>query len=372
MGTMDRLLSLTVVGIASGLWLWYLNRLDMNRPKRDRRILVPIMMLAGGFTVIPTLWANRVDPFAYTEWVAPFLQGFLVVGMAEEATKFLMFILVTRLTQSIREPHDGAIQGAAISVGFATVEDVAYGLLFGPEVAIMRIVLMGVHALAGATWGYLWGVAVHENSLGRDRDAYRIAVIGLIPVAALNSFLVSVWHWTPRSNGGLLWNAVLVGLMLFAVNRGYHNLKRRSPYHQFSYREYDKAIDCIQRGLARRPTSLALKRRLGLYLIAAGKCGSAARLLYSVTNSSSGSGASSTAFFAGVAMVSAGRRRDGEAMIRKVCRRLTTSVRRQLVQELRAITRDARLVSRVSLLVSQPQERTANRDGSTTSRRKAA
>lgn len=354
---MENLWTIGIVGAATGLWLLYLNRLDEHRSRKGREHAIAMMMLVGGLSIVPTLWAYDLNPFTYRNWGGPFLYNFAVVGLTEELVKFLSFILVARITGSIREPQDGIVQGAAVGVGFSAVEDVAYGLLYGPAVALERSLLIGVHALAGALWGYLWAGAIYENTLARNPQAYRSALMGFVPLAVLHSLYNSIWYWTGTSGAGYLWNGVLLAAMLVAARKAYRYFRSRSPYHAFSYRDHRTAIVCIRRGLARSPESVVLKRRLAIYQLAAGRPGASAELLREVASRCRTGERTLVMLFYGVALMAAGKSIAGESVVRKNWSGIDSGSRTRLEREIRSITGNAALAARVGLLVTPVAER---------------
>jgi RsiW-degrading membrane proteinase PrsW (M82 family) len=348
--------TLIIVGAATALWILYLYRLDRNWKKKDGGHLVVTMVIAGGLSIIPTLWVYRVNPFAFTYWVGPFAYNFAVVGLTEELVKYLTFIAMTSILKSIREPQDGIIQGAAVGVGFSAVEDVAYGFIYGPGVALTRSIIIGVHALAGAIWGYFWAGAVYENTLHRNPQAYRSALLGFVPLALAHSLYNSIWEWTPFSNEGLVWNGILLAALLFAANRAYRHLTRRSPYYSFPYADAAIAVTCIRAGLTRTPGSLVLKRRLAVYLLASGRPGAASRLLGEVATKCRSGSRPPVQLLRGVALMAAGRPEDGERLVRESADAMSKDARKLAVREISAITANRALSARVSLLMQPPAE----------------
>ena len=361
--------TMLIIGASTGLWLLLLWRADAKGRSTAPSQIIPSMIAIGGIAVIPTLWAHRVNPFTYSQWFGPFLYNTMVAGIAEEATKFIAFIIAARLLRSIRDPQDGITQGAAIGVGFSAVEGVAYGLLFGPEVAVTRSILIGIHALAGAVWGYLWAVAVCENALSSNRDAYRIAVIGLVPVAAIHSLAIAVAEWTPRSPGGLAWNAILLTSVLAVILTARRHHQTRSAYHRYAFSDHKAAIACITRGLARDPGRLALTYRLGIYQLAAGRTGTATRLLHRVASRADGHGADRARAYEGIALMAAGKTQEGEGLLRTASRRLADHDREHLQRDAAAITSDPRLATRVAVATQSPAGR--SRHGAVPRRRAA-
>jgi RsiW-degrading membrane proteinase PrsW (M82 family) len=250
---MDLLISTAIVFLATALWLVLLYRLDPNwRDKRSGHVIA-LMVLAGGVSTIPAWFAYDINPFWFTYRYGAFPFHFAVAGMTEELVKFVTFILMARVLKSIREPHDGIIQGAAIGVGFSAVEDILYGFWMGPQVALTRTLLVGFHALAGAFWGFAWAGAVYENIEERQPRAYRLALLGFIPVAVLHSLYNTLIYIAADRATTLFLLYGFEAILLFVAVKGYRWMLERSPYHRFPYSDAELAVSVIRKGLFVNP-----------------------------------------------------------------------------------------------------------------------
>ncbi len=86
--------------------------------------------------------------------------AFLSAALLEEFFKW--FILMVAIYQHIAfdEPYDGIVYGAAVSLGFATMENTLYLLANGVEHAFTRAILpVSSHALFGVIMGFYLGKA---------------------------------------------------------------------------------------------------------------------------------------------------------------------------------------------------------------------
>lgn len=89
-----------------------------------------------------------------------FLQAFLRVALLEEFFKW--FILFYTVYQHVEfdEQYDGIVYGAAVSLGFATLENILYLLANGVHFAVGRALLpVSSHALFGVIMGFYLGKA---------------------------------------------------------------------------------------------------------------------------------------------------------------------------------------------------------------------
>ena len=86
--------------------------------------------------------------------------AFLSAALLEEFFKW--FILMFAIYQHVAfdEPYDGIVYGAAVSLGFATMENTLYLLANGVEHALTRAILpVSSHALFGVIMGFYLGKA---------------------------------------------------------------------------------------------------------------------------------------------------------------------------------------------------------------------
>jgi hypothetical protein len=143
-------------------------RKDVYRPE-PRRLLITTFALGSAVTI----------PVALVEFVflgdsslsdevtlgALAIGMLLVVGPAEELGKFAVVRFVPYRSLYFDEPMDGLVYGAAASLGFASLENLAYMLTFGPEVILVRGPLSTLgHLVLGSIWGYPLGQSSQKKT----------------------------------------------------------------------------------------------------------------------------------------------------------------------------------------------------------------
>ncbi|MFS0863532.1 glutamic-type intramembrane protease PrsW [Fredinandcohnia sp. 179-A 10B2 NHS] len=152
------MLAVITAGLAPGLALlsyFYL---------RDRYDAEPISMVFrifvfGAILVFPIMFLQYILEVEQV-FTNGFTQAFLGVSILEEFFKW--FVLYYTVFQHIEfdEPYDGIVYGAAVSLGFATLENILYLLVNGVQFAIGRALLpVSSHALFGVVMGYYLGKA---------------------------------------------------------------------------------------------------------------------------------------------------------------------------------------------------------------------
>ena len=155
---------LLTLAIAPGaFWMWYFRRRDHLRP--EPRHLVGRVFAYGA---VAALGAGAIEAGIFSaadlEVSEPFVPASLIaagiVGVVEEAVKFTALFLAIYRHVQFDEVIDGILYGVAVSLGFATVENVAYVLQGGTQVGILRASLsVPGHAFFGAVRGFYVGVA---------------------------------------------------------------------------------------------------------------------------------------------------------------------------------------------------------------------
>jgi RsiW-degrading membrane proteinase PrsW (M82 family) len=150
------MLGLLSAGIAPGLALlmfFYLKDEYESEPIS----LVLRTFLYGALLVLPIMFIQYV--FQTENLIhSNLLDAFLSTSLLEEFFKW--FILYYAVYQHVEfdEPFDGIVYGVAVSLGFATVENIYYLIANGIEHAMTRALLpVSSHALFGVIMGYYFG-----------------------------------------------------------------------------------------------------------------------------------------------------------------------------------------------------------------------
>jgi protease PrsW len=139
-------------------------------------------------TVIPAVFLEMggqalLDSASTDVLVQAGLLAFVVVGLAEEGSKLVFLRWLAFHHVEFDEVYDGILYAVAVSLGFATVENVLYVLSapgFGAQIAtlvVRAIMSVPVHALLGVLMGYFVGRAKFVPS-GQGRR--RLFLIGLL------------------------------------------------------------------------------------------------------------------------------------------------------------------------------------------------
>ncbi len=213
------------VAASAVFWLQYWDLKDRHRPE-PRRLLVAAFALGLGaagvamalFQLVALLGGPSGPGFTPASTAMFCL---LVVGPVEEGAKFLAARTVVFRWSAFDEPIDGLVYGAAVALGFASVETLLYlphlplnegvaRTLAAPFTHSLFAAVWGLSAARGlliartrfARWGWQIGGLLAAMALHGLYDwvvlAYEATVIAAVIVALLWVFVIA---WARRALG---------------------------------------------------------------------------------------------------------------------------------------------------------------------------
>ncbi len=155
---------LLALAIAPGLAIcvYIFLRDQFNREPRKRLIICFFL----GF--LSALIAAIAEPLLISHFqldpaesiLSAFLIAFVMVALVEEWSKYIMVRFYAFGKPEFDEPFDGIVYSVMVSMGFATVENIAYVMQHGYGTAIMRMFLsVPAHASFAIIMGYYLGKA---------------------------------------------------------------------------------------------------------------------------------------------------------------------------------------------------------------------
>ena len=147
------IITAAVAPVLALLSFFYLRNEMFTEP---RRTLVRAF-LYGAIITFPILFIQYVLE-AEGVIAQPFVSNVLFASALEEFFKWLILFIAILGHVEFDDPYDGILYGVAVSLGFATVENIIYLLSFGIEEAFVRALLpVSSHALFGVVMGYYFG-----------------------------------------------------------------------------------------------------------------------------------------------------------------------------------------------------------------------
>lgn len=187
------MLGIFSAGIAPGLALlsyFYLKDEVESEP-------IPVVFrtfLYGALLVFPIMFLQHVletEQLFVNGWMVAFFSS----GLLEEFFKWFILFYAVYQHVAFDEPFDGIVYGAAVSLGFASAENIFYLVGNGLEHAIGRALLpVPSHALFGVIMGYYLGKSKFTTSGGKKW----IMLSLLVPVILHGSYdyiLITQEHW---------------------------------------------------------------------------------------------------------------------------------------------------------------------------------
>lgn len=152
------MLNILTAGVAPGLALliyFYLKDQYHTEPIA----VVSKVFVYGALMVIPVMFFQYVlnaEGLLQATWA----DSFLAKGFLEELLKWGIFLLLIFGHVEFDEPYDGIVYGVAISLGFATFENILYLFSNGVEYAWGRALFpVSSHGLFGVIMGFYFGKA---------------------------------------------------------------------------------------------------------------------------------------------------------------------------------------------------------------------
>ena len=199
------------------LWLFICLRLDRAAPEPGLQIFkiflwgclitIPIIPLAGYLTrlVQGSSWFGPVSLII--------VLSFLIDGLIEESSKYLVLRFKTYPSVHFDELRDGFVYGMTLGLGLAFVENVLYGFLVGGLMAGAGTILLRgftstfMHFLSGGIIGYHLGL-VKFNPVKRPKLIILRGLILAILFHGLYNTIVRFGWW---------WNLIPLVLLLIGV-----------------------------------------------------------------------------------------------------------------------------------------------------------
>jgi len=170
---------LYILAVLPGLLICaYIYWLDRN----EREHWSPLLICFGFGMLItfPAIWLQQIG----TDWGLTedgnFLQllgsAFMMVAFSEELLKFLVLMLIPYPRNFFNEPMDGIVYSVMIGMGFATLENIFHGMIYGIEVVVFRdFTAVPAHAVFAVFMGFFVGLAKFEK-----KYKYHLIATGLI------------------------------------------------------------------------------------------------------------------------------------------------------------------------------------------------
>jgi len=160
------LLALAIApGIAICLFIYFKDKYN----KEPWGLLFWLFVL-GMFSVIPALFAETaltkpVERMVGESVFYTALFSYIIVGLSEELSKFLVLRYYAFKRKAFDDPFDGIVYAVMVGMGFATLENIGYVTNYGWGTALTRMFLsVPAHASFAVLMGYHVGLAKFDTA----------------------------------------------------------------------------------------------------------------------------------------------------------------------------------------------------------------
>jgi len=200
-------LSLIAAAAAPGCALLaYLYLKDRYDPEPVKLVLR--MFLCGALAVFPLMVLQRSFVLAFGD--NNFLFSFVYSSGMEETVKWLILYVLIYKHVAFDEPYDGIVYAAAVSLGYATIENIIYALVnytTFSQILIRAFLPVSGHALFAVIMGYYLGRAKFAPGSAKKMLAFSI----LLPILYHGLFDYILTDYSSRS----IWIIVPFMLLLW-------------------------------------------------------------------------------------------------------------------------------------------------------------
>lgn len=165
------------------VYVYNLDRVERESP----RLLVQLVLLgvlAGFLSVILEMIGESLLNLSKVDENSDFykiLLSFLVVGIIEEGTKYLLMGRRTWRDPEFNYRFDAIVYAVFTSLGFAAMENIEYAFMYGPTVLLTRA-LMAIpgHCAFAVVFGVFYGRAKLASSCGESGKAAAYIAAGYL------------------------------------------------------------------------------------------------------------------------------------------------------------------------------------------------
>ena len=188
------------------LLLWYVRKKD--RLEAEPPGLIWTLVGFGAASVILAMALETAGLFVLTKVSSrsailfQLLQWFLVVGVGEELSKYIVLRWRTWYNNAFNCTFDAMVYAVAVSAGFALAENIMYMFRYGGSVLFVRgIVSIPAHICFSVFMGVFYGAAKKYELAGESANAKRASVLAvMVPALAHGAFDFIA---TNTANGGM-------------------------------------------------------------------------------------------------------------------------------------------------------------------------
>ena len=179
-----QLLALAIApGLAISIYIFWKDKFDPE----PKKLLIWAFIL-GILSIIPAvileLMVKRTGIIFSDSIIKTGIYAFAGVALIEEAVKFFVVFRFIYPKKDFDEPFDGITYCVMASMGFATLENIAYSVDYGAGTAILRMfTAVPAHAAFGVVMGYYLGLAKFNTEKSNTYLAYALFIPSILHAA---------------------------------------------------------------------------------------------------------------------------------------------------------------------------------------------
>jgi RsiW-degrading membrane proteinase PrsW (M82 family) len=199
---------------------------------KDQYETEPISMVIrtfifGAILVFPIMFIQYVLSVEGV-FISEVVRAYFIAGFLEEFFKWFILFFIAYKHVEFNELYDGIVYGAAVSLGFATAENILYLLAHGVNLAFWRALLpVSSHALLGVIMGYYLGKA--KFSKGKIKNQFLVLSL-VIPILLHGSYDFIIYSIEK-------WVLFIIPFMIFLWWLGLRKAKLARKFHEPPFKQ---------------------------------------------------------------------------------------------------------------------------------------
>lgn len=174
--------------------VWYGDRVEKEPPR-----LLLKLFLFGALSTVSAVILELVGELMlgiFTEegsLLYLLLNNFIFVALVEEGGKYFFLKLATWKNPEFNYTFDAVVYAVAVSLGFATIENILYvltgGIIGGVVIAFIRGLLsVPGHVIFAVFMGYFYGMAKYAHATGNEKKCRVHLMLALVVPVLLHGF----------------------------------------------------------------------------------------------------------------------------------------------------------------------------------------
>lgn len=209
------MLAVVSAGIAPGLALLSYFYLKDTFEKEPITYVFKVFMF-GALLVFPLMFMQYVIELELGV-TSHLVKAFLMSGLLEEFFKWFILIYLVYQNLHFDEHYDGIVYGVAVSLGFATAENILFLIANGVELALGRAILpVSSHALFGVIMGYYLGKGKFNTNNKHKRICLTLSLLTPILLHGMYDMIILSQKY---------WGLYMVPFMIFLWWLGLRKVK---------------------------------------------------------------------------------------------------------------------------------------------------